>query len=136
MRSMNDISPKEVTRLSHQVHAARLDEAIMRASESLVELQHPDGHWVFELEADVTIPSEFILLQHCLGRIEPDLQARTAAYIRSTQGTDGGWALFYGGALDLSASVKAYFALKAAGDPIDAPHMAVSYTHLTLPTKA
>jgi squalene-hopene/tetraprenyl-beta-curcumene cyclase len=124
VHSMNDMSPKEVTRLSHQVHAARLDEAIMRASESLVELQHPDGHWVFELEADATIPSEFILLQHYLGRIEPDLQARTAAYIRSTQGTDGGWPLFYGGAVDLSASVKAYFALKAAGDPIDAPHMA------------
>jgi squalene-hopene/tetraprenyl-beta-curcumene cyclase len=113
-----------VTRFSHQVQTARLDEAIMRASESLVELQHPDGHWVFELEADVTIPSEFILLQHYLGRIEPGLQARIAEYIRATQGEDGGWPLFYGGALDLSASVKAYFALKAAGDPTDAPHMA------------
>ena len=40
------------------------------------------------------------------------------------QGEDGGWPLFYGGALDISASVKAYFALKAAGDPVDAPHMA------------
>ena len=124
MHSMNEMSPKEVTRFSHQVQTARLDEAIMRASESLVELQHPDGHWVFELEADVTIPSEFILLQHYLGRIEPGLQARIAEYIRATQGEDGGWPLFYGGALDLSASVKAYFALKAAGDPTDAPHMA------------
>jgi squalene-hopene/tetraprenyl-beta-curcumene cyclase len=121
---MNEMSPKEVTRFNLQVQTARLDEAIMRATESLVELQQPDGHWVFELEADVTIPSEFILLQHYLGRIEPGLQARTAEYIRSTQGKDGGWPLFYGGALDLSASVKAYFALKAAGDPMDAPHMA------------
>jgi squalene-hopene/tetraprenyl-beta-curcumene cyclase len=101
-----------------------LDDAIMRASESLVELQHADGHWVFELEADVTIPAEFILLQHYLGRIEPELQARIAGYIRATQGADGGWPLFHGGASDVSASVKAYFALKAAGDPIDAPHMA------------
>jgi len=101
-----------------------LDEAIIRASESLVELQHADGHWVFELEADVTIPSEFILLQHYLGRIEPELQARIAQFIRATQGADGGWPLFHGGALDISASVKAYFALKAAGDPTDAPHMA------------
>ena len=124
MHSMNEMSPKEVTRFSDQVQTARLDEAIMRAGESLVELQHPDGHWVFELEADVTIPSEFILLQHYLGRIEPGLQARIAEYIRATQGEDGGWPLFYGGALDLSASVKAYFALKAAGDPTDAPHMA------------
>jgi len=110
--------------LRRHVRASRLDEAIMRAGESLVGLQHPDGHWVFELEADVTIPSEFILLQHYLGRIEPELQARIARYIRATQGADGGWPLFHGGALDLSASVKAYFALKAAGDPIDAPHMA------------
>jgi squalene-hopene/tetraprenyl-beta-curcumene cyclase len=120
---MNDINTKEVATLRRRVDAARLDEAITRASESLVALQHPDGHWVFELEADVTIPSEFILLQHYFGRIEPELQARIARYIRATQGADGGWPLFRGGALDISASVKAYFALKAAGDPVDAPHM-------------
>lgn len=120
---MNDINTKEVAMLRRRVDAARLDEAITRAEESLVALQHPDGHWVFELEADVTIPSEFILLQHYFGRIEPELQARIARYIRDIQGADGGWPLFHGGALDLSASVKAYFALKAAGDPVDAPHM-------------
>src|SRR5438270_321876 len=120
---MNDINTKEVAMLRRRVDATRLDEAIAQASESLVALQHPDGHWVFELEADVTIPSEFILLQHYFGRIEPELQARIARYIRAIQGPDGGWPLFHGGALDLSASVKAYFALKAAGDPVDAPHM-------------
>ena len=101
-----------------------LDEAIARASESLVALQHSDGHWVFELEADATIPSEFIMLQHYLGRSEPELEARLAAYIRAGQGEDGGWPLFYGGRMDLSTSVKAYFALKAAGDSPDMPHMA------------
>src|SRR5947208_8921056 len=120
---MNDITTKELAMLRRRVDATRLDEAIARASESLVALQHRDGHWVFELEADVTIPSEFILLQHYFGRIEPDLQARIAGYIRATQAADGGWPLFYGGDLDLSASIKAYFALKAAGDPVDAPHM-------------
>ena len=120
---MNDLHTKEVTMLRRRVDAARLDEAITRAGKSLVGLQHPDGHWVFELEADVTIPSEFILLQHYFGRMEPELQARIARYIRAIQGADGGWPLFHGGALDLSASVKAYFALKAAGDPVDAPHM-------------
>src|SRR5271167_5172818 len=120
---MNDIDTKEVATLRHRVDAAHLDEAITRAEESLVALQHPDGHWVFELEADVTIPSEFILLQHYFGHIEPELQARIAGYIRAIQGADDGWPLFHGGALDLSASVKAYFALKAAGDPVDAPHM-------------
>src|SRR5690242_10598865 len=120
---MNQTTTREVAMPRHRVSAVCLDEAIARAGESLVALQHPDGHWVFELEADVTIPSEFILLQHYFGRIEPELQTRIARYIRATQGADGGWPLFYGGALDLSASVKAYFALKAAGDPVEAPHM-------------
>src|SRR5438067_6862974 len=121
---MNDINTKEVAMLRRRVDATRLDEAIAQASESLVALQHPDGHWVFELEADVTIPSEFILLQHYFGRVEPEIEQRIARYLRAAQGPDGGWPLFFGGATDISASVKAYFALKAAGDPIDAPHMA------------
>jgi squalene-hopene/tetraprenyl-beta-curcumene cyclase len=104
-------------------HSASLDVAIARAVESLLSLQHEDGHWVFELEADATIPAEYILLQHYLGTIEPDLEQRIARYLRAAQGGDGGWPLFFGGAFDLSASVKAYFALKAAGDPMDAPHM-------------
>ena len=120
---MNRTATSEAAVSRRGVSAARLDEAISRASESLIALQHSDGHWVFELEADVTIPSEFILLQHYFGCIEPELQARIAGYIRATQGADGGWPMFYGGALDISASVKAYFALKAAGDPVDAPHM-------------
>jgi squalene-hopene/tetraprenyl-beta-curcumene cyclase len=105
-------------------HSASLDAAIAQAVESLLSLQHEDGHWVFELEADATIPAEYILLQHYLGTIDPELEERIARYLRATQGADGGWPLFFGGAFDLSGSVKAYFALKAAGDPIDAPHMA------------
>ena len=101
-----------------------LDQAITRAVASLLAVQHTDGHWVFELEADATIPSEYILLQHYLGQVEPELQAKIALFIRGQQGEDGGWPLFHGGGLDVSCSVKAYFALKAAGDPTDAPHMA------------
>src|SRR5271169_1061738 len=112
------------TAASGGVRVPGLDEAVSRASEALLGQQQPDGHWVFELEADATIPSEYIILQHYLGRIEPELQARIARYIRAAQGADGGWPLFFGGALDISCSVKAYFALKAVGDPVDAPHMA------------
>jgi squalene-hopene/tetraprenyl-beta-curcumene cyclase len=101
-----------------------LDGAIARATEWLMARQHGDGHWLFELEADATIPAEYILLQHYLGRIEPELQQRIAEFLRGRQGADGGWPLFQGGSIDLSGSVKAYFALKAAGDPVDAPHMA------------
>jgi squalene-hopene/tetraprenyl-beta-curcumene cyclase len=106
--------------------SGRLDDAIGRAADALIGAQHADGHWLFELEADATIPAEYILLRHYLGRPDPDpdLEARIAAFLRAQQGNDGGWPLFYGGALDLSCSVKAYFALKAAGDAPDAPHMA------------
>jgi squalene-hopene/tetraprenyl-beta-curcumene cyclase len=100
-----------------------LDRAVARASEALLTLQQPDGHWVFELEADATIPAEYILLQHYLDEIVPDEQVALAQYLRSIQGYHGGWPLFHGGAFDMSASVKAYFALKAAGDSIEAPHM-------------
>ncbi|HEY1431581.1 MAG TPA: squalene--hopene cyclase, partial [Stellaceae bacterium] len=122
---MNDeLTVTEYAAPSGCVGAPTLDEAVSRASESLLALQHANGNWVFELEADVTISAEYILLQHFLGRTEPELEARIARYIRGEQRANGGWPLFYGGDLDLSCSVKAYFALKAAGDPADAPHMA------------
>jgi len=120
----NELTTNESVALSGQVRVPGLDEAVLRASESLLALQHADGNWAFQLEADTTIPSEYILLQHYLGRIEPELQARIARYIRARQGVDGGWPLFHGGDFDISCSVKAYFALKAAGDRSDAPHMA------------
>src|ERR1700758_5030385 len=100
-----------------------LDDAIARARDALGQQQHTDGHWLFELEADATIPAEYVLLEHFLDRIEPELEAKIAVYLRSIQGEHGGWALFPDGAFDLSASVKAYFALKAIGDDVDAPHM-------------
>ena len=65
-----------------------------------------------------------MLLEHFLDRIEPELEAKIGVYLRSIQGAHGGWPLFHDGAFDLSASVKAYFALKAIGDDVDAPHMA------------
>ena len=101
-----------------------LDRAVERAAAALLAKQRPDGHWVFELEADATIPAEYILLQHYLDEIDDGVQAALARYLRSIQGEHGGWPLFHGGAFDLSASVKAYFALKAVGDAADAPHMA------------
>src|SRR5580693_4399153 len=101
-----------------------LHRAVARASEALARQQHPDGHWLFELEADATIPAEYVLLEHFLDRIDPVLEGKIGVYLRSIQGAHGGWPLFHDGAFNLSASVKAYFALKAIGDAIDAPHMA------------
>ena len=109
--------------MSTLVHG--LDEDIDRAAQALTRRQRDDGHWVFELEADATIPSEYVLLRHYLG--EPDdleLEHKIAVYLRRIQGEHGGWPLFHDGAFDISASVKAYFCLKMIGDSPDAPHMA------------
>ena len=98
--------------------------AVRRAADALARRQHPDGHWLFELEADATIPAEYVLLEHFLDRIDAKLEAKIGVYLRSIQGDHGGWPLFHDGAFNLSASVKAYYALKAIGDDPDAPHMA------------
>ncbi len=101
-----------------------LADAVRRAADALARRQHPDGHWLFELEADATIPAEYVLLEHFLDRIDAPLEAKIGVYLRSIQGAHGGWPLFHDGAFNLSASVKAYYALKAIGDDPDAPHMA------------
>jgi len=103
--------------------ASDLDRAVSNAHAALSGRQNDDGHWVFELEADATIPAEYVLLEHYLDRIDDALQARIGVYLRRIQGDHGGWPLYHGGGFDISATVKAYFALKAIGDDIDAPHM-------------
>ena len=101
-----------------------LDDSVARAQARLLREQKPDGHFVFELEADATIPAEFVLLTHFLARPDPDLEQAIAVYLRRIQGSHGGWPLFHDGAFDISASVKAYFALKMIGDDPAASHMA------------
>ncbi|CAI9119480.1 squalene--hopene cyclase [Brytella acorum] len=103
--------------------ARQVQQAVEAAHAALSGRQREDGHWVFELEADATIPAEYVLLEHYLDRIDDGLQARIGHYLRRIQGEHGGWPLYHDGGFDLSASVKAYFALKAIGDDIDAPHM-------------
>jgi squalene-hopene/tetraprenyl-beta-curcumene cyclase len=102
-----------------------VERSIEAATRALMALQRPDGHWVFELEADATIPAEYVLLRHYLAEpVDAALERKIAAYLRRIQGDHGGWPLFRDGAFNMSATVKAYFALKMIGDPIDAPHMA------------
>jgi squalene-hopene/tetraprenyl-beta-curcumene cyclase len=106
-------------------HTTGLDAGVDAARDALLALQRPDGHWLFELEADATIPAEYVLLTHYLGETaDTVLEAKIARYLRRIQGDHGGWPLFHDGALDVSASVKAYFALKMIGEPADSPHMA------------
>src|SRR5262249_5209841 len=82
------------------------ERSIDAASRALLALQQPDGHWVFELEADATIPAECVLLRHYLAEpVNSALEAKIAVYLRRIQGEHGGWPLFQDGAFDMSASV-------------------------------
>jgi squalene-hopene/tetraprenyl-beta-curcumene cyclase len=102
-----------------------LEKSISQATDALLGHRQSDGHWVFELEADSTIPSEYVLLRHYLAEpVDTVLEAKIANYLRRTQGDHGGWPLVQDGPFDMSASVKCYFALKMIGDSVDAPHMA------------
>lgn len=103
--------------------SSRIEASISKGVRALLDQQQDDGHWVFVLEADATIPAEYILLKHFLNEVDVEKQDKLAVYIRETQADHDGWPLWHDGPLDLSATVKAYWALKAAGDPIDAPHM-------------
>jgi squalene-hopene/tetraprenyl-beta-curcumene cyclase len=101
-----------------------LEASIARACDALTALRKSDGHWCFELEADATIPAEYVLMRHYRGEpVDHELERKIGNYLRRIQGAHGGWPLFHEGAFDMSASVKAYFALKMIGDDIDAPHM-------------
>ncbi len=101
----------------------KIDEVIEDVRDWLAGRQDEDGHWAFELEADATIPSEYIMLNHFLDKVDDETEGKLVAYLKETQGDHGGWPLYHDGDFNLSVSVKAYFALKLAGEDPDAPYM-------------
>ncbi len=108
-------------------------------------------HWCAELEGDSILSSEYLLMKLILGQENdedvwetagdtshsPDRDEprglpskvgratldRIANHLRLVQLADGTWGQYPGSPPDVSACVKAYLALKAFGEPIDAPHM-------------
>jgi squalene-hopene/tetraprenyl-beta-curcumene cyclase len=100
-----------------------LDTAIGRAQAYLLSRQAADGYWVGELEADTTITSEHVLLGHLLDRVDRKKEQKAVRYLRRRQRPDGGFDLFAGGPTNLSATIKAYAAMKLAGVPTDDPAM-------------
>ncbi len=101
----------------------RLEEAVERGLSHLLSLQAREGYWVGELEADTTLESDYIFYLHVLGKADPERISKLANYVRRRQLADGGWSIYPSGPSELNATVKAYFALKLAGDSPDAPHL-------------
>jgi squalene-hopene/tetraprenyl-beta-curcumene cyclase len=104
--------------------ALRATRAIEDAQGWLLAAQEADGHWCGELEGDTILETEYVLLLHFLSRLDDPRVAKAARYVRRRQLPGGGWAIYPGGPPEVSASVKAYFVLKLAGDAPAAPHMA------------
>ena len=106
---------------SDRMFAERLSHAIERSVSWLLDCEDDEGYWCGELEADTTLESDYILYLHVLGSTARVW--KLANYIRAHQLPDGGWNIYGGGPSELNATIKAYVALKLAGDSTDAPHL-------------
>src|SRR5581483_4533760 len=110
-----DARPAAPTIGDRTVDGRDLDACIDRAVGHMFSIQHPDGYWWAELEANVTMAAERLMLERFLGIEDRDRTAKIARYILDHQLSDGSWAIYYGGPGDASVTVEAYFALKLAG---------------------
>src|SRR5215467_7800655 len=121
VRNDSGLGPESVP---SQTRRVSVHNAVSAAQRYLLSIQAPDGHWCGELEGDTILESEYVLTLHFLGRSGEARVKKAAEYLRRKQLPGGGWAIYEGGPAEVSASVKAYFALKIAGDSPEAPHMA------------
>ena len=133
---MNPLLPSEQTAAASAATATavrfgRLDSSldhVTRAIEAscdfLLSRQHPEGYWCGELEADTTLESDYITLHTLLGTGHPARMQRAITEILRHQREDGGWPIYRGGPSNISATVKAYFALKLMGWSAEHPVLA------------
>src|ERR1700676_3998678 len=103
--------------------AERLESSIERGANHLLSLQAPEGYWLGELEADTTLESDYIFYLHALGKAGRDRISQLANYVRRPQVPDGCWNIYFGGPSELNATVKAYVALRLAGDEPGSEYM-------------
>ena len=101
----------------------QVQQAIARSTEWLLSAQSQEGYWWAELEADTTLESDYILYLHILGELDSEKVPKLANYIRRKQLPDGGWNIFEGGPSELNATIKAYVALRLAGESATAPSL-------------
>ncbi len=101
--------------------ADEVEQAEKRAQNVLLALQHSEGYWWGELEANVTITAEYLMLLTFLGEVDRGRFTRMANYLLSQQLDNGGWSIYAGDGGDLSTSVEAYLGLKLAGLKADHP---------------
>src|ERR1700739_984745 len=114
--------PSRITSLLG-VLSERLSESIDRGVNYLLSLQASEGYWVGELEADTTLESDYIFYLNVINKAQPERIAKLANYVRRRQLEDGGWNIYFGGPSELNATIKAYVALRLAGDAPECEHL-------------
>jgi len=124
-------NPKQASAQPAQPRYGRIDlgleqvsEGIKRATNWLLGLQHPDGYWCGELEADTMLESDYIFMHTLLGTGDRGKMERAVNEILRHQNADGGWSIYPNGPSNISLGVKAYFALKLMGWSPDHPALA------------
>ena len=106
-----------------RVDASSLDACIDAAVAHMTRIQHPDGYWWGELEANATMAAEHLMLEHVLGISDAGRSQKIARYLLGLQSGDGSWPVYYGGPGDVSITTEAYFALKLSGSDAQSPEM-------------
>jgi squalene-hopene/tetraprenyl-beta-curcumene cyclase len=95
-----------------------LDRAVGAGTQRLLELQHPDGFWVGELESNATMIAEHLFWLHFMGLRDPATDRKLANELVARRRDDGTWSNWFEGPADLSTTIESYVALKMAGvDP-------------------
>jgi squalene-hopene/tetraprenyl-beta-curcumene cyclase len=100
-----------------------LHDAIRRAQQWLLGRQRQAGYWVHELEVDTTLTAEYLMLRRFMAFRDAEKEAKAVRYLIESQLAGGGWSIYHGGQAEISASVKAYFALKLSGVSSEEPWM-------------
>ena len=99
----------------------QVESAIGLSRDHIFSLQHPDGFWCGELEADAMLEADYIFAHVLLGTGDPGKMSRALNEILRYQNEDGSWSIYPGGPGNISLAVKCYFACKLMGMTPDHP---------------
>lgn len=123
----------------HQEVRRAIEQQAQLTADALLGMQHAQGYWCGDLTGDSTLLSDYILLQLWLHppvdgeRWTPPNPQRIRKLVNAIwkhQLPDGGWNLFAGGPANINATVRAYTALKIAGEDPRSPGMRMAYERI------
>src|SRR6202789_4330377 len=106
-------------------HLGDVEKAIEGSTEHLLSLQHPDGYWSGELEADAMLEADYIFLHAVLESGDPGRLQRACTEMMRYQNEDGSWSIYPGGPGNISLSAKCYFSAKLMGISPDDSRLAL-----------